>query len=61
MGCRGQSKEFPDKRTQEKERRLIQKRVIEQSKKPLKDSKRETKAALDQHSLGWKTNDGKEL
>ena len=54
-------KEFVDKNKVDKERRLIKKRVIEQSKKPLKDSKRETKAALDQHSLGWKTNDGKEL
>ena len=49
-------KEFVDKRAQQKDRRLV-----ETNKKSVKDSKRETKTALDQHSLGWTTLSGEEF
>ena len=62
-------KEFVDKNKVKKERRLQQEKVApvlpvipyKESKKGLKDSKRETKTALDQHSLGWTTVSGEEF
>ena len=51
-------KEFVDKQAQAKERRLEQAKA---SKKALKKSKKEVKASLDAHRLGWITVDGQEL
>ena len=51
-------KDFPDKNKVDKERRLEQQK---QSKKALKKSKKEVKASLDNHRLGWITLDGKEF
>ena len=48
-------KEFVDKNKVEKERRLI-----ETNKKALKKNKKEVKAALNSHRLGWITVDREE-
>ena len=61
-------KEFVDKNKVDKERRLEQSIPVvfhleypETSKKGLKKSKKEVKASLDAHRLGWTTNSGEEL
>ena len=51
-------KDFNDQKKVEKERRLEQQK---QSKQALKKSKKEVKASLDAHRLGWTTNSGEEL
>lgn len=49
-------KDFQDKRVDKKKNKLSKK-----SQKRLKQSKKETQKALDDHSLGWQTRDGKEF
>ena len=49
-------KEFEDERVKEKQRRLDKK-----NRQALKKNKKQIKTALDNHRLGWKTRDGKEL
>lgn len=49
-------KEFEDERVVKKQQKLAKK-----SAKRLKQSKKETQKALDNHSLGWRTRDGKEI
>lgn len=53
-------KDFTDERVSKKQRQIDKKR-LNADKKALKKSKREVQEALDNHRLGWKTRDGKEL
>ena len=53
-------KEFTDERVSKKQRQIDKKRR-KQEKEALKKSKKETQQALDNHRLGWKTRDGKEI
>lgn len=62
-------KDFTDERVSKKQRQLDKdrrsaekaKERLQADKKALKQSKRETKTALENHRLGWTTRDGKEL
>ena len=53
-------KDFVDERVSKKQRRLDKKRRKE-NEKALKKNKKEVQTALDNHRLGFKTRDGKEL
>ena len=49
-------KDFTDKRATEKQRKQDKK-----DKKALKRARKEVKQALAEHSLGWKTHDGRKI
>ena len=51
--------DFTDERVSKKQRALDDKRRKE-NEKALKKNKKEVQTALDNHRLGWRTQDGKE-
>ena len=53
-------KDFTDERVSKKQRQL-DKKQRESDRKALKQNKKETQEALNNHRLGWRTRDGKEL
>lgn len=53
-------KDFTDKRAVKKDKGDLSK-LDKKSRKALKQSKKETQKALDNHRLGWTTRDGEKL